>query len=201
VSAPVVVSVEPGNLETDVILGIPIIITFDQVIDQTTVNDATFALTGPGTTEVETAMNMATLGKLSPTGREYITGTFTFVTTGNIPPNTVVSFVPSRALRNNTTYSVLLLGSSGSIISNGVRNPAYEGMVNSYEWSFTTGTLDVTVPPTRSLRPVGHQDLARACGTGIVCGLLLPSAFCRKGLSVRWATKTFGTHPGDARQE
>jgi hypothetical protein len=105
VSAPVVVSVEPGNLETDVILGIPIIITFDQVIDPTTVNDATFALTGPGTTEVETAMNMATLGKLSPTGREYITGTFTFVTTGNTPPNTVVSFVPDRVLRKNTTYN------------------------------------------------------------------------------------------------
>jgi len=149
VSAPVVVSVEPGNLETDVILGIPIIITFDQVIDQTTVNDATFALTGPGTTEVETAMNMATLGRLSPTGREYITGTFTFVTTGNTPPNTVVSFVPGRALRKNTTYSVILLGASGSLISNGVRNPAYEGMVNSYEWSFTTGTLDVTVAPNQ----------------------------------------------------
>ena len=161
-SAPVVVSVEPGNLETDAILGIPIIITFDQVIDQTTVNDATFALTGPGTTEVETAMNMATLGKLSPTGREYITGTFTFVTTGNIPPNTVVSFVPSRALRNNTTYSVLLLGSSGSIISNGVRNPAYEGMVNSYEWSFTTGTMDVTVPPNQvSPSCVPHTPRAR----------------------------------------
>ena len=50
-SPPVVVSVEPSNLETDVILGIPIIISFDQVIDPTTVNDATFALTGPGTSQ------------------------------------------------------------------------------------------------------------------------------------------------------
>ena len=167
-SAPVVVSVEPGNLETDAILGIPIIITFDQVIDQTTVNDATFALTGPGTTEVETAMNMATLGRLSPTGREYITGTFTFVTTSNTPPNTVVTFVPGRVLRKNTTYSVILLGSSGSIISNGVRNPAYEGMVNSYEWSFTTGTLDITVarPGLSVLWP--PRPRARAGGTGIV---------------------------------
>jgi Big-like domain-containing protein len=49
VSAPVVVSVEPGNAETDVILGTPIFVTFDQEIDATTITDATFCLTGPGT--------------------------------------------------------------------------------------------------------------------------------------------------------
>ena len=48
-SAPVVLSVEPGNLETDVILGIPIVVTFDQEIDPATITDATFCLTGPGT--------------------------------------------------------------------------------------------------------------------------------------------------------
>jgi hypothetical protein len=100
-------------------------------------------------------MNMATLSPLAPTGREYITGTFSFVLTSN--NQTVVTFMPSRVLRKNTTYNVLLLGASGSLISNEVRNPAYEGMADSYEWSFTTGTVDVTVPPTRSLRPVRNE--------------------------------------------
>ena len=50
-SAPVVVSVEPGNAETDVILGTPIFVTFDQEIDATTITDATFCMTGPGTSQ------------------------------------------------------------------------------------------------------------------------------------------------------
>lgn len=47
-SAPNVVSVEPADSETDVILGTVIFVTFDQEIDPTTVTDATFSLTGPG---------------------------------------------------------------------------------------------------------------------------------------------------------
>lgn len=56
-SAPNVVAVEPGNSETDVVLGTPIIVTFDQEIDATTITDATFCLTGPGTSEVVNAQN------------------------------------------------------------------------------------------------------------------------------------------------
>ena len=47
-AAPSVVSVEPADSETDVILGTVIFVTFDQEIDPTTVTDATFSLTGPG---------------------------------------------------------------------------------------------------------------------------------------------------------
>ncbi len=125
--------------------------TFDQEIDATTITDATFCLTGPGTSEVVTAQNMPTLSPLSPTGREYITGTFGFVLNSN--NQTVVTFTPGRILRKNTTYDVLILGSSGSIISNGVKNPAGEQMVDSYEWTFTAGTVDLTVPPPSSPLP------------------------------------------------
>ena len=114
-----------------------------------------FSLTGPGTSEIVTAQNMATLSPLAPTGREYIPGTFSFVLNSN--NQTVVTFIPSRVLRKNTTYNVLLLGASGSLTSNGVRNPAFEGMLNSYEWSFTTGTVDITVLPTWSLSHAGNQ--------------------------------------------
>jgi hypothetical protein len=150
-SAPVVLSVEPGNAETDVILGTPIFVTFDQEIDATTISDATFCMTGPGTSEVVTAQNMATLNPLAPTGREYITGAFSFVLNSN--NQTVLTFIPNRALRKNTTYDVLILGASGSLVSNGVKNPAGEQMVNSYEWQFTTGTIDLTVPPPSSPLP------------------------------------------------
>lgn len=133
----------------------------------------TFSLTGPGTSEVVTAQNMATLNPLAPTGREYITGTFSFVLNSN--NQTVVTFIPDRVLRKNTTYDVLLLGGSGSLTSNGVVSQANVPMVNSYEWSFTTGTVDLTVPHTWYLPPVSNQALARACGTGIVCDLALSS--------------------------
>jgi len=108
-------------------------------------------MTGPGTSEVVTAQNMATLNPLAPTGREYITGTFGFVLTSN--NQTVVTFTPGRVLRKNTTYDILILGSSGSIVSNGVKNPAGEQMVNSYEWTFTTGNVDLAVPPPSSPLP------------------------------------------------
>ena len=57
-AAPNVVEVIPGNSETDVILGTPIIVTFDQEIDATSITDATFCLTGPGTSEVVNARNL-----------------------------------------------------------------------------------------------------------------------------------------------
>ena len=57
-AAPNVVELIPGNNETDVILGTPIVVTFDQEIDVTTINDATFSLTGPGTSEVVNAENL-----------------------------------------------------------------------------------------------------------------------------------------------
>ena len=91
------------------------------------------------------AQNIATLSPLSPTGREYITGKFSFVLNSN--NQTVVTFIPDRVLRKNTTYDVLILCSSGSLISNGIRSAGNEQLVNSYEWTFTTGSLDVTVPP------------------------------------------------------
>jgi len=40
------VSVEPANNDTDVVLGTPIIVTFDQEIDPTSISETTFSLTG-----------------------------------------------------------------------------------------------------------------------------------------------------------
>lgn len=142
-SAPNVLSVEPADSATDVILGTVIFVTFDQEIDATTVTDATFSLTGPGQVERVTSTS-SSLNSLS-NGREYITGQFSFIVNSN--GQSVLTFTPDRTLRKNTTYDVLILGSSGSLVSGSVKNPAGEAMVNTYQWSFTTGNLDIAVPP------------------------------------------------------
>ena len=142
-SAPVVIAVEPGDQDVDVILGTPIIVTFDQEIDATTITDATFALTGPG--QVERVTAGMTNVNTTVQGRDPIPGTFGFVLNAN--NQTVLTFTPTRVLQKNTQYVVFVAGDSGSMIASCVRNTAGEEMVNNYQWSFTTGALDITVPP------------------------------------------------------
>jgi hypothetical protein len=133
---PSVVSVEPADSETDVILGTVIFVTFDQEIDPTTVTDATFSLTGPGQVERVTSTS-SSLNSMA-NGREYITGQFSFIVNSN--GQSVLTFTPDKALRKNTTYDVLLLGSSGSLVSGSVKNPA-----------------GVAMTDTRSLRPLPRK--------------------------------------------
>lgn len=148
-SAPVVIAVEPGDQDVDVILGTPIIVTFDQEIDATTITDATFALTGPG--QVERVTAGMTNVNTTVQGRDPIPGTFGFVLNAN--NQTVLTFTPTRVLQKNTQYVVFVAGDSGSMIASCVRNTAGEEMVNNYQWSFTTGALDITVPPPAAPLP------------------------------------------------
>ena len=127
-AAPNVLSVSPGDQSTDVVLGTPIQVTFDQAIDTTTISDATFSLSGPGQTEIITAQGMSTLNRLPATGREYIPGTFGFTT--NTSGATVVTFTPAHPLRENVTYNVMIAGGGGLLTTAGVKNPGGEEMVN-----------------------------------------------------------------------
>jgi len=140
VSSPLVLSVTPAAAETDVVLGTQIVVTFDQEIDATTLTENTFSLTGPG-------MLTLTPGQVSPAdpGRESITGTFIFDQDAN--GRTVVRFNPAVPLRKDTEYSVLLLGGSSLLSSDAIKNVAAEAMVESYEWTFKTGSLNVILPP------------------------------------------------------
>jgi len=156
-AAPNVLAVSPGNSETDVVLGIQIVVTFDQAIDTTTIGDATFSLSGPGQTQIITAQSVATLNPLPSTGREYIPGTFVF--SSDAQGRTVVTFSPKRPLRKNVTYDIMVAGGGGLLTTKGVRNPAGEMMVNSYEWTFTTGDIDLVVPPPSSPITVMESDL------------------------------------------
>jgi hypothetical protein len=148
-SSPLVVNVDPANSEVDVVLGTQITITFDQAIDPTTIDASTFSVTGPGQTQILTAGQLIAKEGNTLLSREYIEGTFAFDIDSQ--GRSVVSFVPVRHFQPNVRYEVLLLGLDASLTINVIANPAGEAMALSYQWSFQTGDLNLTVPPTQSL--------------------------------------------------
>ena len=155
-SAPVVVSVQPNPNETEVVLGQPIIITFDQVIDTSTLDATTFSLTYQAAAQVINAMNLIS-GNPAPS-TVVVQGTWTFTT--NASNQTVATFTPSTAFQQNTPYTATLLGTDAALTSADIQNTSGPAMASSYSWSFTTGVLN----ETRSLRPVGTKDLAHGRG-------------------------------------
>lgn len=149
-SAPSIIKVSPNPNQTDVVLGTSIVVGFDQLIDTTTITSSTFSLTGPGQTQVISPEELNVKNPRPDTGREYITGAFTFALDSN--GNTVATFTPARPLRPNVIYTVLVVGGLGSVLGARVCNldtpPAT--LDSTYQWTFTTGDLDVSVPPITS---------------------------------------------------
>lgn len=152
-TAPVITSVTPNNDEADVVLGTSIIVVFSQLMDHSTINDGTFSLTGPGQTMIVTSDQLIAEDPQSITGREYIIGTFSFDDTVGGGTQTKVTFVPSKSLFPDVEYSILIMGSGGALTSNSVANVSSVKMVESYQWSFTTGQLNLVVPPPQSPVP------------------------------------------------
>jgi hypothetical protein len=146
--APTVVAVTPIANSTDVVLGAPIVVTFDQLIDITTVSDATFSLQGPGQTQILDPSQILLSAPDIATGREYITGTFVFTVDGQ--NRSVVTFTPGKPLRPNLQYTVLILGGSGLITAVGVKAADGSAMASSFTWSFSTGVLNLSAPPPSS---------------------------------------------------
>lgn len=147
-AAPLVLTVDPTDLETDVVLGLPITVIFDSLMDHSTIGDGTFSLTGPGQTQIMTPEQDVANDPQPITGREYITGTFSFDDTLAGSTHTKVTFNPSKPLRPNVIYTLLLLGSGSALTSDAIKNSVGVAMVGSYTWTFTTGNLNlVTTPP------------------------------------------------------
>jgi hypothetical protein len=144
-SAPVVVSVDPGNSETDVVLGQALIVTFDQVIDPTTLNDSTFSLTYPASIQVVNASQLISGKPESSTVA--VDGTWSLATVAGA---TVATFQPTRGFQQNTPYTAMLLGADASLSTEDLKNLAGESMAVSYQWTFTTGVLDLLIPPSTS---------------------------------------------------
>lgn len=146
--APSIISVSPAASAQDVVLGSPIVVTFDQLIDTTTVTDATFALQGPGQTQILDGSQALLEAPDVANSQSYITGTIAFSV--DTQGRSVVTFTPSKPLQPNQTYTVLILGSSGLISAAGVKASDGSLMADSFTWSFSTGTLNVSTPPPSS---------------------------------------------------
>lgn len=145
-SAPQVIQVVPDVNDTDVVLGQALVVTFDQAIDPATLNDSTFSLTYPSPTQIVTSGQLIS-GASSPSTVS-VEGVWSFAT--NDQGCTVASFQEKTALPPNTLITAQLLGSDASLSDDEVKNMAGEPMELSYAWSFTTGALNLTVPPPTS---------------------------------------------------
>lgn len=156
-AAPVVQSVTPTNQATDVVLGTQITVLFSTQMNYTTISDSTFSLTGPGQTQVVTPDSLIADDPQPITGREYITGRFSFseipISGGGGATQTLLTFNPSKPLRPEVTYTVLILGSGNALTSDAVADNNGNKMVTSYTWTFSTGQLNLTIPPPLSPVP------------------------------------------------
>lgn len=142
-SAPIVLSSIPNSNDVDIVLGAPIQIVFDQPIDPATITTATFALTGPGTTQIVDSEQLQ-MGQSILSGREYITGTFSYT------DSSTLIFTPGRPLRPGVIYSVIIVGGDSMLVTSCVKNLAGEKLATSYQFLFTTGTLNILQPPVSS---------------------------------------------------
>lgn len=146
-SSPLIVSTSPVASAVDVVLGLSITVVFNQAIDPTTVSDATFSLVGPGQTGIITPNQEIAANPSSVTGREYIPGTFSFPTSASFV------YTPSRPLRPGVVYTVLLAGKGSIVATSAISNPGGEQLSSPYQFSFTTGVLNLSSPPLVSPLP------------------------------------------------
>jgi hypothetical protein len=131
-----------------------LVITFDQGIDTATLGDSTFSLNYPAPTQV---INTQQLIAGSPSSSTVsVPGTWSFTT--NELGQTVATFTPAAAYQQNTLYTATLLGADASLTGGCIKNQAGESLAQSYQWSFTTGVLDLK---TRSL-PLAATKTPRA---------------------------------------
>jgi len=146
-SAPLVVSTNPAPDATDVLLGALIEVLFDQALDTDTLDASTFVVSTPGTHTEYTPEFLLTSSAKEVAGREYVDGTFVFASVSGC---TKVTFTPDKAFQPNQTYTVILAG-SGSIAGNVIQNGASESLATSYQFSFSTGGLNLVTAPPRSI--------------------------------------------------
>jgi hypothetical protein len=155
-SAPVIVSTVPSNNDTDIVLGSQVNITFDQQINTSTFTDATFSMTYPIQGGVLTTTEEIENNPLISPSNEYVRGTISF-TTGS-QGQTIATFTPKKPLRPGIVYTIYVVGADGILTASGIQNLAGEAMLTSYQFSFTTGVLNVLTPPPQAPLP---YELAR----------------------------------------
>jgi hypothetical protein len=151
-SSPNVLTVTPNVNAVDVVLGISIVVTFDSLMDTTTINSKTFSLTGPSSSQILTPNQLIQSDPDSIMGRpDLISGSYAFTTDSN--NHTVFTFTPSTPFNPNSIYTVLLVGSGALLIGSTINDINGNALSSNYRWSFTTGVLNTKVPPLQSPLP------------------------------------------------
>lgn len=86
------------------------------------------------------------------TGIAYVDGTFTATDSSTA---TTLVFQPSTPLKPNTQYTVFLLGGDAQFSPASIKDTQGNPLAVSYQWNFTTGSLNLPAPPVSSpLAPV-----------------------------------------------
>lgn len=146
-AAPTITSVIPADQSTGIVLGTGIKVTFSTLIDHSTVTGQSFAVISPLGTLVITPTQEIQQNPAPVAGKAFLSGTFAFDDTLGY---TVVTFTPSKPFQPNITYQVLIIGTSALLVAHPVKGADGTPLATNYSWSFTTGTLNLSVPPVVS---------------------------------------------------
>lgn len=148
-----IISNYPLADETEVVLKASIEIEFSEAVATGTVNENTFAVYSEGDTIFKEAGGALSVTPTTYGDRDYVDGTFSF-------SGSTVTFIPTKPFVPNTVYTVVLAGYD-LVTSNiqYIRSATLtERLESTTTWSFTTGQLSLTAPPSVST-PIDFDDL------------------------------------------
>lgn len=66
---------------------------------------------------------------------------------------TIATFTPAKPMTPGTTYTCLIVGTDSALATTYVTDVSGNPMLTSFQWSFTTGTLNIVVPPIQNPVP------------------------------------------------
>lgn len=153
---PNIVNVTPQPSQTGVVLGLPVIITFDSLMNHSTITSKTFVMSCPSGTQILTPEQYISSNPTTLQAVGYVAGTFSYDDTSG---STVVKFTPNSPLKPNTQYNLLILGSDSIMSSSAVKDSTGVAMAVSYGWNFRTGDLNISTPPIQSPIPPSHPAI------------------------------------------
>jgi Bacterial Ig-like domain len=149
-AGPNVTSASPANNAQGVVLGQSVTVVFDSLIDHSTLTPATVSVTFPSGAEVLTPDAYIALTPKTLTGTAYVDGTLSIT---DADTATTLTFTPSLPLRPNTLYTVFLLGGDAQFSPAAIKDTDGNPLAASYQWTFTTGSLNLPAPPVSSPLP------------------------------------------------
>lgn len=66
---------------------------------------------------------------------------------------TLATFTPSKPMLPGTEYTVLIVGEDSPLVSTFVHDLSGNNLLNSQQWTFKTGTLNIVTPPVQNPLP------------------------------------------------